>query len=347
MVGFRIWIIELMTRKLLVLGLIAVQAVLAPGIIRGQSETPPITVEWTTVDPPDSGWTVGDRIPLRLTATYSSSMQVTLPALPEVWGPFEVLDQTPVEPTVNADGSLSQARQATVTLWAPGSYQTPPLTIRYRDADDQLHEVPVPQLSVTVVKVLQEGETEKRDLKPQRSLPTTPLWPWILGAVCVIAVVGVAGWALRTRVRRRSEFATASASLPDPRPPHEIAYSELDRITALHLPAQGEMKHHYTLVADCLRTYVEGRYHIPAMDQTTDELTAALRRSQVDRRHSGLVRELLTEADLVKFAKFHPPIEQAQAAVDQARHIVDVTKVVELAAEAGAPPIMNYESSVT
>jgi hypothetical protein len=40
----------------------------------------------------------------------------------------------------------------------------------------------------------------------------------------------------------------------------------------------------------------------------------------------SLFKDFLTESDLVKFAKYVPPIEEAREALPRARHIVDVTR---------------------
>jgi hypothetical protein len=307
--------------------MIVICHVLLPQTAHAQSGPEPVRVEWVVDGAPEDGWTVGDRIPLRLRATYSAGMEVTLPELPQAWGPFEVREQALLEPAASEDGTVTAVREASVTLWAPGDYQTPALAVRYRETDGQLREVPVPPLTISVVSVLDEGETEKHDLKPQISLPRPPLWPWLLGGLLLAALLGAAGWLLLARLRRRTAPASALTVPLDTRPPEEIAYGELDRIAALDLPAQGEMKRHYTLVTDCMRTYVQERYHIPALDRTTEELVSAFRRVRIDRGHTSLLRELLTNADLVKFAQTRPPINQARAVVDQARHIVDVTKI--------------------
>ena len=95
----------------------------------------------------------------------------------------------------------------------------------------------------------------------------------------------------------------------------------------MNLPALGELKRHYTLLADCMRAYVEGRYGIPALDRSTEELLSAFHEAGVDDGHAELLRALLFEADLVKFARFFPSSEQAHAALVQARHAVDATRL--------------------
>jgi hypothetical protein len=314
----------------LVVGLVLICSV---GVVLAQVEQP-VLVEWTVEAAPEGGWTVGDRIQLSLRAAYPAGLEVTLPELPQEWGEFEVREQTLLEPVENEDGTpfdtahgktLLAVRQATVTLWSPGEHPTPPFDVRYRDADGQLHQVPVPPLTINVVSVLGEGETEKRDLKPQVSLPLPSRWPWVLGGLLLAALLGLAGFVAYKRLRRRATLAHAPAAPVDTRTPEEIAYSELDRIAALDLPGKGELKLHYTSVSDCMRAYVQGRYHIPALDRTTQELMRAMRQSHIQSQHVAPLQDLLTQADLVKFAKLRPPIPQARAAISQARHIVELT----------------------
>ncbi len=319
-----------MGRRLSIVWLVVwLAGLLAPGV-RAQ---PPVQVEWERGNlstPPSEAdaLTVGDQFTLRLKATYPAEGEIVLPALPREWGPFEVLDQRALPTVENQDGTRTAAREATVTLWTPGAHPTPDLDVRYRTADDK-QTIAVPPLTVTVASVLTEDDVEKRDLKPQATLPRPFPWPWVLGGLSLIGLVGVWGWLWYTRWRR-SPDAPAAPVIVDLRPPEEIAYHELDRIAAIDLPSQGDMKGHYTLIADCLRQYVQGRYHLPALDRTTWELMTMMRRASanrdlIDRGHTGLLRELLEEADLVKFAKVRPPVAQARDAVERARHFVTIT----------------------
>jgi len=310
-----------------------------PAGVRAQEMNGSVTASWDTDAPPERGWTVGDPIPLRLRVTAPAGFDVTLPELPQQWGPLEVREQSLQGPVTNEDGTITTVREATVALWSPGVYETPSLTVRYRDADGQLHEVDVSPLSITVASVLTEGDTEKRDLKPQASLPRPPVWPWVLAGTLVTALLSFAArWLLR-RFQGHKVAASESVEPVDTRPPEAIAYEELDRIAALDLPARGELKRHYTLVTDCVRTYLERVYSVPAMDRTTSELLTALRRARMDGEATTVLRALLEESDLVKFARFRPLVEQARAAVVQARRLVDMTKPdrAPTAEEAGEP----------
>jgi hypothetical protein len=313
--------------------LLAHLLLLFPAVFSSQAQEP-VVAFWETDPPPEGSWTVGDPISLRLRVTYPADLQISLPEMPEQWGPFEVREQALLDPVVQDNGTIVAVREATVVLWAPGEHETPPFAVHYRDAGDELHEVFAPPLSITIASVLPEsdgdqGDIEKHDLKPQATLPRPPVWPWLLLGILVAALLYYIAQRLLPRLRRRKEAELEAAEPVDDRPPEIIAYEELDRITALNLPTQGEFKRHYTLVTDCVRTYIEGIYHVPAMDRTTGELMTSLRllrSAQVTGEPISLLRSLLEESDLVKFAKFCPTIEQAHAAVIQAHHMVDITK---------------------
>ena len=45
----------------------------------------PINIEWEIEDAPETGWTIGDPINVKLVATSSSDLKVSLPQLPAEW----------------------------------------------------------------------------------------------------------------------------------------------------------------------------------------------------------------------------------------------------------------------
>ncbi len=275
--------------------------------------------------------TVGDRIVYTVRAVHDQDLVVDFPQLGSAWGDFEILSQRPLQPSKGSEGRVVTGKECVITAFTVGEYTTPPLRVSYLDRQGQTQEVETDAIRITVTSVLTgtEGVTSTldiHDLKPQAELPRD--WSWLLWA-------GLAGLALALAIfsllwlmarRRKRAGAAAPAAVVDLRPPEEIAYDELGRIAGLKLVEQGRFKEHYTLTADCLRHYAEGIYGIPAMDRTTEEFHAALRRARVDGQQVSLFKDFLDESDLVKFAKYVPAAEEAQEALPRARHIVDVTK---------------------
>ena len=274
--------------------------------------------------------TVGDRIVYTVRAEHDKDLVVDFPQLGSAWGDFEVLSQHPLQPGTS-QGRVITGKEYVITAFTVGEHTTPSLRVSYLDRQGKTQEIETDAIRITVTSVLTDTEgmtstLDIRDLKPQAELPRD--WSWLLWAGLAGLALALALLALlwfMARRRKRAE-ATVPTAVVDLRPPEEIAYEELERIAGLKLVEQGRFKEHYTLTADCLRRYAEGIYGIPAMDRTTAEFHAALRRARVDGQQVSLFKDFLAESDLVKFAKYVPPVEEAQETLPRARHIVDVTK---------------------
>jgi hypothetical protein len=84
---------------------------------------------------------------------------------------------------------------------------------------------------------------------------------------------------------------------------------ELDRIKALGLIEKGEIKQFHILISNAIRRYILDLYGIEAPDMTTWELCEALRPERIlGEAKAGEFQEFLEACDLVKFAKYKPPV---------------------------------------
>ena len=94
-----------------------------------------------------------------------------------------------------------------------------------------------------------------------------------------------------------------------------------------------------------MRRYSEGRYEIPALEQTSAELRGAFRRSPTPAEDAAEFMDIFAESDLVKFARYVPHADNVNGLVNRARHVVQVTtpKEVEATAESVAlePEVMS------
>jgi hypothetical protein len=199
----------------------------------------------------------------------------------------------------------------------------------------QITAAPVP---ISVASVLIEGDRQLRDIKPQASLPYLNLVPWLAGGL----LLGLLGAGILLWNRRRSRLAAEAAI--DRRLPNEVALDELARIFNLGLLEQGLYKEYYTFLSDCIRTYMEAVYHIPALERTTGEILTSLRGKSVDPQVSRQFVSFLSACDLVKFSKFKPELNEGQQALSDARSLIESTwKAIAAAAatpsdsEAGHP----------
>jgi hypothetical protein len=282
----------------------------------GAEDNGPITA---TLSAPQGRLTVGDSILLTLAVTHPAGYQVILPELEPGWGDFTVASRSEAATTANADGTQTTTAAIDARLFQPGAFHTPPLEVSVTDGHGGLQTVTTAPAAVTIASVLQQGDAELRDIKPQAALPIAATWPWIVGGVAAAAALtGVLFW----RMRRRNKAAV------DNRLPHEVALDDLAVIEGLRLPQQGRFKEHYTLVSGAVRTYVERRYGIPALERTTGEIRPDLARIDLAPQVTAALVAFLQESDLVKFSdhrEWPPDLASAQELLAQGRLIVETT----------------------
>ena len=319
--GFPVW----------VLWLAAALATIAPGVA-GAQDGPHSSIRISfTAD--RAALTVGDIVTLTLEVIHPADHVVVVPRLAPEWGSFEVVSQTPAQTDSNVDGTETTSQRMEVTIFAPGTFETPDLSISVRAPDGGVERMfPLP-VRLTVDSVLSGPDDTLKDIRPPADL-SPPSWrqPAALAAaaLAVVAVLVSGSFLLHRRLRGRGEQVM---SAEDTRTPWEAAVQEIDRIDRLDLPEEGRFKEHYTLIAGITRAYVRAMYvrvagRPDATDMTTEEIGSAIRQSSLDRKNARLVVDLLLEADLARFSNYSPSASQAYGALQRAREFVEGTKPV-------------------
>ena len=170
-------------------------------------------------------------------------------------------------------------------------------------------------------------------LNPYRPLRTesanlSDYLPWIIGAiVLLLCLAGAFYFFYFAREEERADLPPP----PPPDPPHVIALRELKVLGA----GTGlDDKDFYSRLDHILRQYLEGRYDIPALERTSGEVTELLREESL--RSTDELADLLSQVDLVKFAKAELPAERRATAAERVRAFVEATKRRAVIVEADA-----------
>jgi len=184
--------------------------------------------------------------------------------------------------------------------------------------------------SVFVASVL-PADSAQRVPKPPRDLFELNPFPWwLIAALIAAAIAGSLStwWWIR---RRRKPKAAVVVD------PYERAQAEFQRIESLRLLDAGERGRYVTLMIEVLRDYLAARYAEAALSLTSTELQRSVR------GHPHVPEErltrVLTDADLIKFARRPVSTERARELSREVRGVVhDVEQALKPPEESAPPP---------
>ncbi|MDP2984067.1 MAG: hypothetical protein Q8O92_12150 [Candidatus Latescibacter sp.] len=174
-----------------------------------------------------------------------------------------------------------------------------------------------------VLEIRSAGVAEKADAppKPNRAplgIPAKGFPGWLLLLILPVLASALAWYILK----RRKKKVSAPAIIE---PLDEV--EEFERIRALHLLESGQVKELYLMVSTAMRGFIHRNMGFEAMYSTTEEIKRTLARQP---RYGGVAdsfREIFEESDMVKFAKYIPPVEISSTVIDRAE--APVRKVLE------------------
>jgi hypothetical protein len=280
--------------------------------------------------------TVGDPITLRVRLTYPHGTTIRSFAPERSLHDLTLLDRAvqPAKPL--PDGRIEEVRTLKVAAYKVGSLDVPSMEATFVDDTGQEGKVTSAPVALRVESVLAPGESQPADIKPQAGMPESRLGFFLLLGLAALLIAVWAFW----RRRARAPEPTVAAPVVPPRPPHETAYAELERLLSSGWLEQGRLKELYIELAEILKRYLEARFGIDTFERTSSEILEALRLARVPVKATAIAREFFSECDLVKFAKHRPEKEETRATVEKAYRLIDETAPAVPAppAAAGARP---------
>lgn len=151
------------------------------------------------------------------------------------------------------------------------------------------------------------------------------LWPLI------ILIVLIAAWFGWRYYKRHKTDAPVEVVKVKPLPAHVVAMQALATLADKKLWQNGRDKQYHTELTDILRQYIEQRFEVPAMEKTSDEILDELYELAESQKASlSNLKQILSIADLVKFAKYQPFADENQLSFMNAKMFVEQTKKIEL-----------------
>lgn len=126
--------------------------------------------------------------------------------------------------------------------------------------------------------------------------------------LAILAIIGFWIYWFVIRKRKESEDAPTYRTLP----PFEEAILRLNELDEKLLWQNNKIKEYYSELTEIVRGYIERELKVPALENTTDEVLAMIKdfknldSIETSKETIKKLKDLLREADLVKFAKSKP-----------------------------------------
>ncbi len=264
---------------------------------------------------------VGDPVELVVTAYYPTNGTIKLP---EIGRKKEIVVLSrDWENIPREDGLLQSETRYSLTSFRLGD-QTVCTNAITCELEGKTVATNFPPVVLHVQSALTgEASSKIADIKPTRKLPgRIPRWTWVvLGATTVAFLVGL----ITSKLWKNREKLIPQAP---PIPPHVIALGALQALKNKGLLEQDECKPFYTELSLILRSYLEGRFHLNAPDETTEEIVEEMSRSpELSGSQRNILQEFMRQADMVKFAKGHPDRTTMESAFDTTKKFVEETKI--------------------
>ena len=310
-----------MTTTIMVLGLVPTSPAIQTTAQNGPVE---VSVRMTPEAP-----VIGDALHLEIEVIADPGVELLMPEFGEALERFKVVDFVPRE-KLDPNGQIRSQQRYTLRVPSSGPHQIPSILVEFVDRrpgkptapDGQdAYEILTDPIPFAVQSMLPEAAAAELSpplgrLDPLQS-PTTPLWPWVIGLL-LTALVGLP-LGIRKLRTLRDQAAVRSA--------WEIARMELDELLTGPLPDKENIDAYFVRLSGIVRTYIEARFGVRSPELTTERfLEAASDSPELSESHQLLLRDLLLQCDLVKFAQVVPAQSTIQDIIALAGRFIDETR---------------------
>ncbi len=270
---------------------------------------------------------IGDQTKVKLQVSVDANKRVVLPIYADtlVRG-VEVLDVAPPDTQyLNDRKRMLITQEYTITSFDSALYYLPPMEV---GVDDKIYRSKALALKVYSLPV----DTLNADVfYGEKTVMKAPFsWAdWYLAIGFVLLYVPLLFLLVYLIKRIRDNKPIIRKIKIEPKlPPHQLAMQEMERIRNEKIWQKGEPKPFYTELTDTIRTYIKERFGFNALEMTSAEIIAKLLEVK-DKKAIADLCTLFETADLVKFAKHYPMMNEHDANLVSAIDFINDTKQAE------------------
>lgn len=284
---------------------------------------------------------VGEQTQIHLKIQYQldgETVAIKFPDVKDTLSEFvEIIYTSPIDTIYPDQSDLSKVEQVqhiTITSFDSGYYKVPYFKFQINEdtvtsSDDLFIDVQTMEVDTTkaifdIKEPIEEPFSFKDWLKEN--------WVWIVGILVLIIIIIVVVKYLKNRPEPIVE--EIKPDIPD----YVIALKKLNKLREKQLWQTDKVKQYHSEISETLRAYLETRYQINALENTTDEIMQNLRFQTIQPNVLAKLNQALMLADLVKFAKEQPLANENELSLMNAIEFVNETKIITINKNEEFPP---------
>lgn len=251
---------------------------------------------------------IGDQIHIDFSLTTPKNVSMSMPEINNEKlseSGIELVSKSKIDTTV-LEGQLRYHQRWTITAFDSGSYVFPPIAILGPDSQILAQSQP---LTFDVNTLAVDTTAAIRDIKPYAKVPLTfkEVLPYLLIGIVAAAVIALIVWLIIKYKKKHQAKKPTVIVKPKPKvKPHITALKSLENLKLKKLWQNGQVKQYYSELTDILRTYIDGRFDVNAMEMISSDILKELSSLNLDDKLMKELEQTLMTADLVKFAKMEP-----------------------------------------
>jgi hypothetical protein len=267
---------------------------------------------------------IGEQAKVTLEVSLDANRRLQMPLLKDtlVTG-VEIVDVAkPDTQMLNAGKRMLVKQEYTVTSFDSALYYLPPFQVKVDDKVFLSKSLALKVYSVPVDTLHPEQFFGPKEI---HAVPLT--WDDVkalVGLIVLLLAMGTLATFLTVRYRNNKPIIRRVKVEPKLLP-HQQALKEIEEIKANRTLQANDPKAYYTALTEALRRYMVERFGFDAMEMTSTEIIEHLQHT--DSQSISELKELFTTADLVKFAKHAPMMNENDMNLMNAMDFINRTKV--------------------
>jgi hypothetical protein len=245
---------------------------------------------------------IGNQAHISLKATAPKGVKVVFPQPKDtIIEKIEIVSVGKTD-TMQSGNLYTYKQDLVITSFDSGFYAIPPFKFQLKGDSSRSFETEALLFIVQTIPV--DTTLAIKTIKA----PLDPVWSIfeiqneiLIGLSVVLIIISLVFF-----LKRKKKVDQFQEAITPSRPAHEIAIEALNELKGQKLWQQGRVKEYHIIISDTVRTYIEQRYAVGAMEMTSEEILRSLRLIINDVNLKNKLSSILILSDMVKFAKELP-----------------------------------------